>query len=256
VSEVDSAAIGVEREFPGFSFAIAISHSCDIVSDNLDAEPEVELAAARFVEEANPNFTHAKNTRILHLAVSDAGKPRFAEICASKKMRIPKRELAPFEPDQRCQVASSELFELQDWLASRYKRAAFPDQLNDLLGRIEKTLEAIGKGAPRAILAVYVEYEPETPVLEQGELYEVRIHIVYSTEIANAQTAAEDAAERLSARFQKQFMKNGKWNCLELRDCRAISEAAFTYYDMARMKKYRLDHISLKQSPPEDPDVE
>ena len=208
------------------------------------------------IDQANPNFTHAKNTRLLHVAVSDSGKDKFAELSAARMLTIPKRELAVFQPNNKCQILLPEILVLQDWLASRYKRAAFPDQLNDLLSKVDKTLEKVGKNAPHAIRAVYVEYEPENPVLEQGELYEVRIHIVFSTETPNAEKVALEAAERVSARFKQQFMKDGKWQRLELRDCRAIADTAFTYYDISKMKRYRLDHISLKQAPPEDPEVE
>jgi hypothetical protein len=235
---------------------MVISHSCDVVNDDLLAEPDVELAAARLIDQANPNFTHAKNTRFLHVRVSDSGKDKFAELSAAKMLTIPKRELAVFLPNNKCQILLPEILVLQDWLASRYKRAAFPDQLNELLSKVDKTLEKVGKNAPHAIRAVYVEYEPENPVLEQGELYEVRIHIVFSTDTPNAEKVALEASERVKARFKQQFMKDGKWQRLELRDCRALSDTAFTYYDITKMKRYRLDYISLKQTPPEDPGVE
>jgi hypothetical protein len=256
LSADDAKAFNLARRFPGCPFGIVISHSCDIVNDDLLAEPDVELAAARLIDKANPNFTHAKNTRLLHVGVSDSGKGTFAELSATKTLSIPKRDLAGFQPNKKCQILPPEIPVLQDWLASRYKRAAFPDQLNDLLSRVDKTLEKIGKNAPHAIRAVYVEYEPENPVLEQGELYEVRIHIVFATETPNAEKVAQEAAEKVAARFRQQFMKNRSWQGLELRDCRAISDTGFTYYDISKMKRYRLDHISLKQEPPEDPDVE
>jgi hypothetical protein len=254
--EAATASLGLREKFSGYPLAMVISHSCDVVNNDLQREPEVEVVAIRVVDRADPNFTYAKNPRVLHLIGSKAETPIVLEAAANNKARLSKLKLSTFKPDDRFRLEGSQLRVLQDWLAARYKRAAFPDKLAALLSKTEKTLLKVSKDNPEAILDVFVDYDPEEPSLEKGELYEVTINIVYSPEIANAKTIAETAAARLRERFEGQFNKDGNWVELELRGCLAISEAELTYSEMRRMKRYKLDYISLRESLSVDPSDE
>lgn len=256
MSEAAIKSLGIEKKFPGHSLALVISHSCDIVNDDLAREPEIEVVAIRLVDALDPNCANAKNPRLLHLSAFRSGTPVFVEAAATNKLKLSKLALSTFTPDNSFQIELSQLRVLQDWLASRYKRAAFPDSLAALLSRVEKTIEKIGKENPAAILDVFMLYEPDEPTLQAGERYELWINIVYSTEIPNAKSAAEASATRLRQRFEGQFKKNGVWAEIELVECVAVSEAEFTYQEMTRMKRYKLEYISLKESMPVDPSDE
>lgn len=207
----------------------------------------------RLLQTSDPNYTNAKNTRIVHLSASKEGVPITLEATASNKARLPKSELSAFTPDNLVKLDASQLRVLQDWLAARYRRAAFPDKLNDLLSRVDKTFEKVGKSAPAAILDIFIDYEPDDRDLQAGERYEVTIYIVYSTDVPAAKETAEGAASRLLQRFEGQFKKDGTWAEVELVDCRAVSEAEFTYWEVNRMKRYKLDYVSLKASVAVDP---
>src|SRR5690348_10102169 len=78
---------------PSQTAVMVVSHDCDIVQSK-DVEPFVEVVVGRFVEDSNGNFTHAKNSRRLHLQLQGA----FVELVASDKQLISKDVLLLHPP--------------------------------------------------------------------------------------------------------------------------------------------------------------
>lgn len=115
------------------SFALAISHDCDIANDDLDAEPVVEFVCGRIVDSVNGNYTFGKNPRILHVRCSYKDKPAALEVLAVTKFAIDKTLLSRFEPDPDVMIEPKDIDILQGWLASRYKRQALPNALVERL---------------------------------------------------------------------------------------------------------------------------
>ena len=52
---------------------VVISHDCDLASDDLDAEPHVEVIIGRVVSAPNGNFSWGKAPRTLHLPMQRNG---------------------------------------------------------------------------------------------------------------------------------------------------------------------------------------
>jgi hypothetical protein len=75
---------------------------------------------------------------------------------------------------------------------------------------------------------------------------------VYSTLIPGAETKAMQAAEKLRAEFEKRYRNDGKWDSIDLRECRAEADTSFSVRDLFTYKQWRLEHVSMKQSPPEE----
>src|SRR3954447_794189 len=108
--------------------AIVISHDCDL-AQSPEHEPLVELIVGRIVEKFDGNYTHAKNARRLHLPIGVDGAV-ILDLTATQKIPVPKEALAAFQPDSSLRPSSTASATLQQWLALRYRRAAFPDEFD------------------------------------------------------------------------------------------------------------------------------
>jgi hypothetical protein len=84
---------GPSRSSQKVDFAVIVSHDCDIAA-NPAIEPVVEAIPGVFVEKEDGSLPHAKETRRLHLGMTNvrSGQQRFAEFRATDKLRISKRE--------------------------------------------------------------------------------------------------------------------------------------------------------------------
>src|SRR5260370_16796838 len=137
-----NVALGVVRaEDAGSAVAVVISHDCDLAQGS-ETEPSVEIIVAKRIDAANGNFTHAKNSRRLHLECVVDGVTAYLDMQAQGKREIKKDDLAGHAPSPNVIVKPEDRSVLQRWLAARYRRAAFPDEferrLNDT--RVSKPL--------------------------------------------------------------------------------------------------------------------
>jgi hypothetical protein len=81
---------------PENSVAVAISHSCDIANENLEAEPRVEFILAVPIPKCDGNFTGAKNPRKLHLRILPTRGEQGLEFLATQKINFEKTMLSPY----------------------------------------------------------------------------------------------------------------------------------------------------------------
>lgn len=253
-------ALGVVRaEDVGTALAIVISHDCDLAQEP-ETEESVEIIVANRIDVANGNFTHAKNSRKLHLECSIDGATTYLDMQAQHKTRITKAALADHAPAANVVVKPEDRSILQRWLAARYRRSAFPDEferrLNDtgVTKRITKIVEPLGK----YLVAVFFDVDEGVERDRKGEkdLYVLRIDLLYSTEDdpAAAQDAAEKAAIAIAAAFRERcFDAAGGWKWVELVGCEATSDEAMTYAMSTQLKRWNMDYLSLRADPPEEP---
>lgn len=255
-----SVALGVVRvEDTGSAIAVVISHDCDL-AQSPEAEPSVEIIVAKRIEAANGNFTHAKNSRRLHLEFTVDGAITYLEMQAQSKTPIKKDELAGHAPSASVVIKPEDRSVLQRWLAARYRRAAFPDEferrLNDtgVSKRIAKILEPLG----RHLVAVFFDVDDGVERDRKGaeDLYVLRIDLLYSTEDdpAAALEAAEKAATSIAAAFRERcFDPAAGWKWIELAGCEPISDEAMTYAMSTQLKRWNMDYLSLRADPPAEP---
>jgi hypothetical protein len=241
------------------TFAVIISHDCDLAQDP-GAEPLVEIIVARRIEKADGNFTHAKNSRRLHLACAMGGAAVYLDMQVLEKTTIKKAALAGHLPSESAVIKPEDRSVLQRWLAARYRRAAFPDEferrLNDtgVSKRIAKILEPLGKH----LVAVFFDVDEGAEQIRKGEddLYLLRIDLLYSTEDdpVAALEAAEKAAASMSAAFRDRcFDPEAGWKWIELVSCEPISDEAMTYAMSTQLKRWNMDYLSLRAEPPAEP---
>ena len=252
-----SEALGLHHTVaPDQTLVIVASHDCDLAQAP-EGEPTVEVVVGRLVTEKDGNCTHAKNARKLH--VEFAGTTVFwAEFEASAKLSIEKRALNDFVPRPEAHLSRENHAIFQMWLASRYRRSAFPDEFERRLVSNEfKLHEKIAKAVKphgELIAGVFFDVDEGAEVTRDGpdDIYTLDITILHSADhdFDAAEKAADTAAKAIEKAFKdKLFDPTKTWKHIELRSCDPVSESVLTYQQFKQLKRWRLEHISLGAEP-------
>lgn len=239
--------------------AMVVSHECDL-TQSPDVEPSIEIIIGGRITVANGNFTHAKNSRRLHLPCTENGATMYLDLRATDKRGISKEHLAGHLPNASIELTPVNRSVLQRWLAARYRRAAFPDEFERRLRetgvdeRVKKIIEPLGIH----LIAIFFDVDEGREIERKGadDPYMLRIDLLYSSERdpVAALNVAEQAASAISAAFRERCFVAGKgWQGLELVSCEPISDEAMTYAMSTQLKKWNADYLSLRADPPTEP---
>jgi len=243
-------------ESPKETLVIVASHDCDLAQPP-DKEPDIEIVVGRCIATLDGNNTHAKSSRTLHIEF-DGDKPLRAEFVITKKRNISKNTLLGFMPVDDLRLSPEDLVTFQQWLSSRYRRSAFPDEFErrlvhqtSLAERIAKAVKPHGKW----ITAVFFDVDEglEVTHIGQDDVYLLDIILLHATEpdFDRGESAAKAAKNTIEEAFKTKLFdkKSGKWKSIELRYVDVISEEALTYRQATLLRRWRLDHISLGAEP-------
>ena len=246
----------VHPSYPSDTVVIVASHDCDL-AQLVNIEPLVEVVVGRRIADADGNYTHAKTARILHVGfVGDA--PLLAEFVAIAKCSVPKEKLVGFEPAAEHRLSPSGRSTFQRWLASRYRRSAFPDEFERRLVRETKLAERIAKAVkPHGdkITAVLFDVDEGQDLVRAGadDAYVLDITLLHAVEpdYGAADLAANAAKSAIRNAFEAKLFdkQSGRWQNIELRYIDVVSEEALTYRQFTLMKPWRLEYISLGADP-------
>jgi hypothetical protein len=241
---------------PDQTLVIVASHDCDLAQAP-EGEPAIEVVVGRLVTDKDGNCTHAKNARKLH--VEFAGAAVFwAEFEATAKLSIKKRALNDFAPRPEARLSPEDHAIFQMWLASRYRRSAFPDEFERRLTSKEfKLHENIAKAVKphgELIAGVFFDVDEGAEVTRDGpdDTYTLDITILHSADpdFHAAEKAADTAAKAIKKAFKdKLFDPTKTWQHIDLRSCDPVSESVLTYQQFKQLKRWRLEHISLAAEP-------
>ena len=116
---------------------VVISQSCDVVQRSFEKEPWVEVLKARRTQEIDGNLAHGKHPRMVQFELDGV----VHEASCNDRTMFPREELAKIEPDAR-RMGDHTIDMLSEWIAKRYVRPAFPDELNR---RLDIQRSEIGK---------------------------------------------------------------------------------------------------------------
>lgn len=249
-------ALGLRSEVaPSETLVIVASHDCDLAQAP-EGEPVVEVVVGRLVTKTDGNCTHAKNARKLHIEF--AGAAVFcAEFEATAKLCVGKIALNDFVPRPEAHLSPENQSIFQMWLASRYRRSAFPDEFERRLIKELKLHEKIAKAVkPHGglIAGVFFDVDEGAEVIRDGpdDTYTLDITILHSAvpDFDAAERAADTAAKAIEKAFKdKLFAPTKTWQHIELRSCDPVSESVLTYQQFKQLKRWRLEHISLAAEP-------
>jgi hypothetical protein len=234
---------------------IVASHSCDLVQLP-DKEPQIEVVVGRQIQTLDGNYTHAKSSRTLHIEF-EGDKTFFAEFIITEKRSILKKALLDFAPATNLRLSPPDLAIFQQWLASRYRRSAFPDEFEHRLketGLSNKIVKAV-KPHGNMITAVFFDVDEGQEVARTGsdDVYVLDILLLHATEpdFYAAEAASNTAKSAIEQAFKLKLLdrQSGSWKNIELRYVEVVSEEAMTYRQSKKLKKWPLDHISLSADP-------
>lgn len=253
-------ALGLrDTQAPDWTVAIVASHDCDLAQDP-ESEPEIELVVGRLTTDKDGNCTHAKSARKLCIDFSGAAAC-WCEFEATEKISVDKYQLNDFVPrtDALLSIEGSAVFQM--WLASRYRRSAFPDEFERRLTSKEfKLHEKIAKAVRphgELIVGVFFDVDEGVEVIRDGpdDTYTLDITILHSADadFDAAENAAESAAKAIEKAFtEKLLVPTKSWQHIELRVCDVVSESVLTYQQFKQLKRWRLEHISLAADPQQE----
>jgi len=242
-------------EYPVDIVVIVASHDCDL-AQLPDKEPQVEVVVGRRIQTLDGNYTHAKSSRTLHIEF-EGDKTFFAEFIITEKRSIPKKALLDFAPATNLRLSPPDLAIFQQWLASRYRRSAFPDEFERRMnksGLSDKIAKAV-KPSGTMITAIFFDVDEGQEVARTGpdDVYVLDIYLLNASEpdFYAAEASANNAKAEIERAFKTKLFdtQSSKWQSIELRYVDVISEDAMTYHEFKYLKKWRLDHISMGADP-------
>lgn len=236
------------------TLVVVATHDCDLAQQP-NVEPRIEVVVGRLAD-IDGNYAHAKNARRLHVEFSGAA-PFWAEFDAIAKVSIAKIDLLPFMPRTNAHLTPENHATFQMWLANRYRRSAFSDEFERRLTQETKLAEKIAKAIKphgELIAGVFFDVDGGEEVTRNGaaDTYTLDITILHTAEpdFMAADKAATAAAKTIETAFkEKLFAPTKKWEHIELRSCEAVSESVMSYLVFKRLKRWRLDYISLAADP-------
>ena len=233
---------------------IVASHDCDL-AQSPNIESDVEIIVGKVVTEVDGTYSHAKNVR--RLQVSFDGETQVTgDFEAIQKASINKTDLIGLKPRGDLTLSPENATVFQLWLASRYRRSAFPNEFEDklkstkLAEKIAKAVKPHGEDISGVFFDVDAGYEVARP--EPEDTYQLDIVILYPAEPTpeKSQKAAEEVQQKIKDAFKLALYEPlKKWQHIELRYCDAVSEEVLTYKHFKQLKRWRLDHMSLVANP-------
>ena len=203
------------------------------------------------------SYTNAKNVRCLQIEYRSGTTTVTVELKATAKKIVEKKTLANYEPCADMKLDASGHSNLQTWLAARYRRAAFPEEFDNRLKtaklhqKIEKAMQRTGEN----IIAIFFDVDQGEERHREGpdDMYELGVYLLYDTSQneSEARTSAEKAANEITAAFEKalQDEKSKAWKQINLIYCEPMSDQAMTYAQSRLLKQWRLEYMSLKDTP-------
>ena len=240
---------------PDQTVVIVASHDCDLAQAP-EGEPVIEVVVGRLVLGKDGNCTHAKNARKLHVEFTGVAV-FWAEFDTIAKLSIDKRALNDFIPRPGALLSRENHNIFQMWLASRYRRSAFPDEFERRLIKELKLHEKIAKAVRphgELIAGVFFDVDEGADVTRNGpgDTYTLDITILHlaDPDFDAAEKAADTAAKAIEKAFkEKLFDPTKTWQHIELRSCDPVSESVLTYQHFKQLKRWRLEHISFAAEP-------
>ena len=251
LQDSDTLSLGLINSLEEKHFAIVATHDCDCVAKEED-EPKLELIIGRQIakEAYDGSLTHAKSTRKLHLEIAQQGI--YIELSSATRTSVEKESLRGLSPSETWFLDVDQRRIFRRWLAARYDRVSFPDELAKRLKPVANHFKRVTKNDGAAIIGFYIQFEPDAELKsEDSQPYSFRITVVYDSSKVGALEAAQRIAGSLQEKFEKEFktletVSGTNWANIDLESCVAMSDFNFTLQDALSSYVYRLDDASLK----------
>lgn len=253
----------IEAEDPEVR-AIVISHSCDIaqgtrpeeIARNVPIDP-VEVLIGRKTNNRNGSLRGHSTRKLQVEADAASGMAKDCiELFILQRKELAKARLLECKPWADWSLSAKERRLLALWLAQRYSRAAFPDEVvralknSGIEDKLMKTAEEHGD----ALVGFYFDVPDADPAT--GAIacpIKVNILLAYDADDTRSKAKAEAAAGELARAFEKHEAAAGNNGPeLELGSCEAISDRAMTLAQARKLRRWRFEYLSLDGQPIDD----
>jgi hypothetical protein len=83
------------------------------------------------------------------------------------------------------------------------------------------------------------------------DTYTLSIYLVHNATVdpGEAKEAIDSLAQKITGLFKICYLKEGKWQNIELRACEVISESAITMHQYRLLKPLTFEYLSLREDP-------
>lgn len=213
---------------------IVASHPCDVVSQDFERDPIVELLPIRQIEAMDGNFAFGKNPRKLQVAMG----PNIWEIETAIKVSVPRTTLSSRAPVETMQDEDRKLF--ARWLSDRYARSVFATEFNNRLASVSRKIESLVKRASENISGVYVAVSSEE--LAVGQNYEIVIVVTMRSahfSESGRWTVVSEIVDKLSDVVRE-------CEGIVLLDCRVVSESDMSLENLRQFARWDYAYMSVR----------
>jgi hypothetical protein len=223
-------SVDIEKSTQGM-IAIVVSHDCDIEAE-ARKDPFVEVIPITLIDKLEPRNSHTRNARTLDIEARETSseKRQPIRIGAPDKQPIHKNSLWEREFVRPYTLVSEDLIELADWLSSRYRRAALPEEFGKRFSKIQDDFWKLIQNHNHDLSAIlfYFDEGQEEKECVRGESYSLSISLVFPA--GRAKPELESLVEEIQALFETSYEDQSDEVLpeIELRQCLAISESDIT----------------------------
>lgn len=224
---------------------ILLTQDCDILHDDYDAEPDVELHIARPAAQEDGNLFHAKNPRRLQFSADN----RIYEIRMHERCRTSRQCLLGPRP-RDLNLGEDLIRTIIKWTANRYLRSAFPDSFNERLAAAKKPMKRIEAALKRdgsLITGIFLRVDPPEEIPPE-EPYKIIIRLTAREEVFE-QGEMETRALELTEAIRREF---DGIDGVEIIDYELVSEAEFSLADLRATLRWDYDYLSYRGGTPDD----
>lgn len=169
------AECGPPFDVPEGAILIVVSHDCDVTNDSFEKEPRVEVLVAG-VATPMPLRLQGRDPRRLQLRMDGPAGEFVLEASAHARFFIDRQALLGHSPRMDMRLGDQNTQLLSEWLAKRYARSAFPDELNRRLRPALEDVKQLFRKHGDAISELFLTTVDEE--LSEGEPYGVLVWAV------------------------------------------------------------------------------
>lgn len=260
LAESDAVTLGLVEAEESSKRVVVITHDCDLPHA---AEVNVEVIVGSIVAQADPMYIGARNPRKLHLRyIAPSGNEVCLEISHSDLQVVPKSNFTQIgNPDGGMPLDSGEKRALKQWLAARYGRPAFPNELETRLRKrfgkktvVDRIAHTIEPDSTHLVGLFFDLGEERTAELTEEEPYFLSIFVVYDASEGGqaAREAAERVATALTKLFHEAYGAPEASKEIALEKCDAVADTYLTLADLRKVDQWRVEYISLRKEPAGD----
>ena len=182
---------------------ILVSQTCDVVAENLDLEPYVEILQCRKIDNLRPEYIDLRSTRTLDFCPNKDVNPAIALTAHAVRDRhlIPRFLLIESLPDQNRILSITAIRRLQYWYALRYSRPAWPNNFVKRFNPAIKKLRKALKQLTEDIAEVRVSINPNEDELSDADNYAITVFFIVDQTVWNDSPAKRELINSAFAKF-------------------------------------------------------